>query len=994
VKPRTILLLVALLAVGLALAGVSQAAPNDPDVTEFAHWSDPQDAISPAPFAPVTAAGRQSGATPTPHPILSDVRVRQAIAYCTDKAVMLASVYPSLTPAQRQALIADTFIRPSSWAYTTPATTYPFAPATGQALLDQADWTLEPGATYRMRDGKQLVLTLRTTDSPFRITFLTVFETQMQACGIRVIREHLDMNWFFGKHTGIQVRDFELSDFAWMIPDSEPAGQTIYACDQIPTPVNGWQGENFPGWCNASASTAITTATNTALGQTERKAAYAVVINAAATDLPQLPLFWRDDGTGHPSETWEHIDFNLETYSQDAELAPTTATTLNTTDYAGNAGSVEVPAGAVAQNTTLSYYPLVASAYAAPQGKTLVRPFRLTAALQGVPQAAFAFNTPVILTVRYDDASLSSIWDEAALNLYRWVEGTGWQPAQESCPEGQRNYQVDRATNTVVVHICHLSEFALIGDTKHIVYLPLVLKNYPLPLRINLGSYPDSMDPQKDSYVNELSGLRLIYEGLTGLDENLQTVPGAAESWVYNAGATELTFTLRAGLQYSDGTPLNAKRFAYSILRSIDPTTNGDYAAITDEIVGASAYRNADVAHLTPAQLQQLRDAVEVRALDGGGQACTSYAQTDCRTLKLKFERTAPYFHTVMSLQVTFPAKEELIAAGGTEWWRSPQYQIGNGKFVMKVNTAGSVTSFVPNPRYGRGRATYSIEYRYIADSAAAFDAYRADQLDIIALAAADRGTVEADPVLKQQLLTYPGSCTFALMFHNQKPPFTDHKVREAFAYAIDREAWVRDNGGSPTLTWIPKGYPGYDATETRWGYNPGLAQQALAASSYGSAANLPPVTATFIDTPRNRARWTWLIDQFRTVLGVQVAFNPVSSSTPQQMYLQGWCADYPDPQNWLSTYWQTRSTFAARIGYSNLAVDAVLDQADAEPNQATRMALYAQAQQMITTDLPVAYMYNNLNAYLVKPRVQGVKTTPQDSDWAGSMVPLSITLR
>ena len=260
--------------------------------------------------------------------------------------------------------------------------------------------------------------------------------------------------------------------------------------------------------------------------------------------------------------------------------------------------------------------------------------------------------------MRYDDASLSSIWDEAALNLYRWVEGTGWQPAQESCPEGQRYYHVDRAANTVVVHICHLSEFALIGGTKHIVYLPLVLKNYPQPLRINLRSYPDSMDPaerllgQRDS-----PNLRLIYEGLTGLDENLQTVPGAAESWVYNADATELTFTLRAGLQYSDGTPLNAKRFAYSILRNIDPTTNGEYASITDEIVGASAYRNADVANLTPAQLQQLRDAVEVRALDGSGQPCTSYAQADCRTLRLRFERPAPYFHTVMSLWVTFPAK-------------------------------------------------------------------------------------------------------------------------------------------------------------------------------------------------------------------------------------------------------------------------------------------------------------------------------------------------
>ena len=99
----------------------------------------------------------------TPHPILSDVRVRRAIAYCTDKAGLLAAAYPDLTPAQRQALIADTFIRPTSWAYTAPATTYPYAPATGQTLLDQAGWTLEPGATYRTRGGKELVLTLRTT---------------------------------------------------------------------------------------------------------------------------------------------------------------------------------------------------------------------------------------------------------------------------------------------------------------------------------------------------------------------------------------------------------------------------------------------------------------------------------------------------------------------------------------------------------------------------------------------------------------------------------------------------------------------------------------------------------------------------------------------------------------------------------------------------------------------------------------------------------------
>ena len=72
-------------------------------------------------------------------------------------------------------------------------------------------------------------------------------------------------------------------------------------------------------------------------------------------------------------------------------------------------------------------------------------------------------------------------------------------------------------------------------------------------LRINLGTYPDTIDPQKSSFVNEIAHLRLIYEGLTKFDGDLETVPAAAESWEYNEDATVLTFVLREGLTYSDG---------------------------------------------------------------------------------------------------------------------------------------------------------------------------------------------------------------------------------------------------------------------------------------------------------------------------------------------------------------------------------------------------------------------------------------------------------
>ena len=137
-------------------------------------------------------------------------------------------------------------------------------------------------------------------------------------------------------------------------------------------------------------------------------------------------------------------------------------------------------------------------------------------------------------------------------------------------------------------------EVEKVVEKEKIVVATAVPEVKPAMLRINLGTYPDVIDPQKSSYVNEIAHLKLIYEGLTKFNEKLETVPGAAEKWEYNADATELTFTLKPDLKYSDGTPLNAKRFEYALIRNINPETAGEYASITDEIKGAPEWRNAD----------------------------------------------------------------------------------------------------------------------------------------------------------------------------------------------------------------------------------------------------------------------------------------------------------------------------------------------------------------------------------------------------------------
>jgi oligopeptide transport system substrate-binding protein len=525
-------------------------------------------------------------------------------------------------------------------------------------------------------------------------------------------------------------------------------------------------------------------------------------------------------------------------------------------------------------------------------------------------------------------------------------------------------------------------------------------------IRINMGTFPDLIDPQKSSFVNEIATLQNIYEGLTRLDTKLETVAGSAEKWVYNADATEITFTLRKNLKYSDGTVLNAKRFEYSLFRLIDPLVAGDYGGTIDKVVGAVAYRSADPA-LDAAGKQALKDAVGIKALDSKGNPCTDYEQKDCNTLKLTMTQPTPYMHTLMYMWVAYPAKQELIEAGGETWWLTAANHLGNGPFKLVGLEQGTSMTYEPNAFYWRGVPKYNLDMRYITDSAVSFEAYKNNEFDIIPLAAEDLATVEADATLSKEYYKYAGSCTYAFFFTSFQKPFTDKKVREAFAYGTDREAWVKDvlkGLGKPTLSWIPEGWPGYDATETRWGYDPAAAKAAIAASSYGSIDKLDPVVLTFGDTPRNRTRFEWLANMWKQSLGVDVALNPTEPTTytaltkdkatmPQTFYL-GWCADYPDPQNWLSLYWMSSSPYASKYGYSNPAMDAVMNQADVEMDPAKRLQLYIDAQKLLTDDVVLAYVSNSVNSYMIKPWVKGVVTTANDAGWPGQMDPLTITIQ
>jgi oligopeptide transport system substrate-binding protein len=510
-------------------------------------------------------------------------------------------------------------------------------------------------------------------------------------------------------------------------------------------------------------------------------------------------------------------------------------------------------------------------------------------------------------------------------------------------------------------------------------------------LNINAETVPTLLDPQKATFTDSIGHLKLIYEGLTRLNTSSYTMPAAAQSWMFSRDGLQLFFNLRSGLQYSDGSLLNAKRFEYAILRAIDPTVASEYAPLFDRITGAVAYRNANPAALPPEALAALRAQVQVKAYDTESNLCSSYDQVNCRTLWVGFTTPAFDFPMVVSTSLVAPVKEELINSGGADWWQTLGNLTGNGPFILTSLNVDGHSNFVPNPHYWRGVPNYNVSYAYFSDPAEAYLEYKNGNLDITVTTPA---LVETG--LLSQYHSYAGNCTYAIHFHNAMEPFTDPKIRAAFAYAFDREAWVRDvfgGSGIPTLTWIPPGMPGYQGDETRWGYDPLKANQALAESTYGSADKLPQITIYYAESTVDTVRWQWLVNQWETVLGVDITLTQVPAGDPvpdSMIYVMGWCGDYPDQSNYLSTYWHTGG-FAQQIGFSNAAIDALLDRADVEMDATTRASLYAQAQDLLVQNIPVAFGWNNLNAYLVKPRVRGIQSATFDTIWIGDTDPMLI---
>jgi oligopeptide transport system substrate-binding protein len=168
--------------------------------------------------------------------------------------------------------------------------------------------------------------------------------------------------------------------------------------------------------------------------------------------------------------------------------------------------------------------------------------------------------------------------------------------------------------------------------------------------------------------------------------------------------------------------------------------------------------------------------------------------------------------------------------------------------------------------------------------------------------------------------------------------------------------------------------------------YDPEQARQLLNESKYGGAAGLPPIVFTDGGFGSSSGGDTAaLIQMWEQNLGVTITVenlepnkftDMVYAGKHGQIFSSGWCADYPDPENFADALFHTGAD-QNRGNYSNPELDALLEQARVEQDVAKRIQLYQQAEQIIVNDAPALFTTHSLSYLLVKPYVSGYVLTP-----------------
>jgi len=510
-------------------------------------------------------------------------------------------------------------------------------------------------------------------------------------------------------------------------------------------------------------------------------------------------------------------------------------------------------------------------------------------------------------------------------------------------------------------------------------------------LRVLLDDQPASLDPGQTQYPYETAVLRAISEPLLKPNRDMNGVaPAAAERFDVSPGGTIYVFHLRRTAAYWDGTPVKAQDFVFAWQRLIDPRL-----ASPSEGFFATAVLNGDKVSL----LDPRRDASKLDA----AVASLGLKATDDYTFQVTLSHPDLAFVWLAAMPAGAPIRQDIVKASGDKWATSSDTLLTNGPFKVTEMVAGNHIAVIPNTHYwGPPPTLTTIDFVIVNDGAAALAKYMNGEVDVIDVQPAQAAGVGADARLSHELFKTPSLSVFWLVFRVTSAPLNNVRVRRAIAQAIDRAAFVAQvfqGQAIPAETFIPQGMHGYA---------PGIggnaqksdvagARASLAASGV-SAKQLSSIKFTYDrSSDFQKATAAFVKTQLKTNLGIDITlqgldtntFNSrLSSGNFQIAGPRGWTADYPDPSDWYPVF---LTTSFRNVGlYQNQQYDNFVRVAGADPQSDRRDEEYRQAQAMLVSDTPVAFLAQTVSWSLVRPYVKGITPTPID-EWPGAFFPTQI---
>lgn len=452
-----------------------------------------------------------------------------------------------------------------------------------------------------------------------------------------------------------------------------------------------------------------------------------------------------------------------------------------------------------------------------------------------------------------------------------------------------------------------------------------------------ISGRPDKLDPHTTTAYPSFQVLENVYDTLVVPDpEDLTYEPALAESWETSEDELTWTFTLREGVTFHDGSTFEAADVVYSYRRIID-----------DEL--ANAFRFATV-----------EDVVAV----------------DERTVELRLSDPTP---NLLDNIGGFKGMA-ILPEGAAEEVELDTEAVGTGPFTLESLNAGDV-QLAANPDYwGEAPKVDAVEIRFVSEPTAALTALRTGEVHWTDNVPAQQisSLAEDDEVV---LETAPSVDYWYLAMNNAEQPWSDVRVRQAVAWALDRDTITQAakfDAATVNQTAIPEDsfwYSDYAPYST----DPDRARELLAEAGVESAPMRLMVTDEFPETVQ---AGQVIASQLGEVgIDVQVQVEDFATWLDRQgrgdfdAFVLGWLGNI-DPFG----YYHSQHTCEGSNNYHkycNEDVDRLLQEAATETDQDARKELYDQAVQIIVDEVSYLYLYNpdvvqawspDLEGYVLRP--------------------------